>query len=169
MRTTLYAGIAFALLAGQANAGSFTDLGIANGQMTSLSHNGRIAAGIAGESGWRWAKDRGPSVLTGFVEVEGMTSDTVRSATSIAPSTIDSVSLDSRPLAWAWRSSSMSSSRLCGSPESAWVMRSNHDRGGVLGGSSLIACRCEPLRAGRQCSKSAETARLQRGEAGASD
>jgi len=74
MRTSLHAAIAFALLAGAAHAASFTDLGIANGQMTSLSHNGRIAAGIAGESGWRWAKDRGSSVLTGFVEVEGMSS-----------------------------------------------------------------------------------------------
>jgi hypothetical protein len=72
MRITLYAATAFTLLAGQANAASFTDLGVAGGQMTSLSHNGRIAAGIAGESGWRWAKDRGPSVLAGFVDVEGM-------------------------------------------------------------------------------------------------
>lgn len=74
MRISLYAAIALAVLAARAEAGSFTDLGIANGQMTSLSRNGRIAAGIAGESGWRWAKDRGASVLDGFVEVEGMSS-----------------------------------------------------------------------------------------------
>ena len=46
-----------------------------------------------------------------------MTSATVRSVTSMAPSTIDSVSLESRPLAWAWRSSSSSSSTLRGSPD----------------------------------------------------
>ncbi|MGN6519336.1 MAG: hypothetical protein ACTHK2_07935 [Dokdonella sp.] len=74
MRISLYAGITVALLAARAEAGSFTGLDIPDGQMTSLSHNGRIAAGIAGESGWRWAKDRGASVLDGFVEVEGMSS-----------------------------------------------------------------------------------------------
>ncbi|HEY6940729.1 hypothetical protein [Dokdonella sp.] len=74
MRISLHAAIIFAVFSGHAYAGRFVDLGVANGQMTSLSHNGRIAAGIAGESGWRWAKDRGASVLTGFVEAEGMSS-----------------------------------------------------------------------------------------------
>lgn len=72
MRSTLHAGLALALLAGPAAAGTFYDLGIPSGQLTSLSHNGRIAAGIAGQSGWRWAKDRGPMVMNGFAGAGGM-------------------------------------------------------------------------------------------------
>jgi|GEM_PF-1075409 len=72
MRTSLYAGIALALLAGSVHAGTFYDLGVAGGQTTGLSHNGRIAAGIAGDSAWRWAKDRGAVALTGFVSSNGM-------------------------------------------------------------------------------------------------
>ena len=74
MRHSLFAGIASTLFAGHAVAGTFFDLGVSDGQMTALSRNGRVAAGIAGQSGWRWAKDRGSSALTGFVDVEGMNS-----------------------------------------------------------------------------------------------
>ncbi|MEP7043655.1 MAG: hypothetical protein ABI843_11370 [Dokdonella sp.] len=72
MRTTLYAGIVFALFAGQAAAGTFYDLGVGGGQTTAISYNGRIATGIAGQAAWRWAKDRGAEQLTGFTDAEGM-------------------------------------------------------------------------------------------------
>jgi uncharacterized membrane protein len=74
MRISICAGIVFTLLAGHASAGSFTDLGIPNAQLTSLSRNGRLAAGIAGDSAWRWNKDRGAVAMTGFVSSNGMNS-----------------------------------------------------------------------------------------------
>lgn len=74
MRTPLYAVIALALTITQAQAGSFQALGTEGGQMTSFSHNGRVATGIAGETAWRWAKDRGTSPLTGFIASNGMSS-----------------------------------------------------------------------------------------------
>lgn len=73
MRSTLHAGLALALLAGPAAAGTFYDLGIPSGQLTSLSHNGRVATGvISSETSWRWAKDRGAQVLNGFAGANGM-------------------------------------------------------------------------------------------------
>jgi probable HAF family extracellular repeat protein len=74
MRISLYAGLALALAAGHAAAGSFTDVGVVGGQLTSLSHNGRIAGGIVGDSAWRWNKDSGAVVMTGFVSSNGMNS-----------------------------------------------------------------------------------------------
>jgi uncharacterized membrane protein len=71
MRTTLYAGLTLTLLSAHAAAGSFQDLGIAGGQMTALSQNGRIAVGIAGQSGWVWTQGKGAVALTGFTDVEG--------------------------------------------------------------------------------------------------
>ncbi|HEU4665193.1 MAG TPA: hypothetical protein VFS55_14285 [Dokdonella sp.] len=117
MRTSLHAAVAVALLSAHAYAGSFTDLGVADGQMTSLSHNGRIAAGIAGETGWRWAKDRGTSTLTGFVEVEGMSSW----AQPIAGAWTDAATLDVAALAY-------SNSDLVGGPV---------EIGGIPGGVGL--------------------------------
>jgi uncharacterized membrane protein len=66
--------MALALFAGHASAGIFYDVGVAGGQLTSLSHNGRVAAGVAGASAWRWNKDRGAVTLTGFVASNGMSS-----------------------------------------------------------------------------------------------
>ena len=74
MRTTLFAGFALALLTGHATAGTFYDVGVPDGQLTSLSHNGRIAAGVAGSSAWRWNKDSGAVVMTGFTSSYGMSS-----------------------------------------------------------------------------------------------
>lgn len=76
MRTTLYAGIAFALalLAGGAQAASFTAIDMPSGQATGLSHNGRIVGGIAGKAAWRWTPSRGAVVLDGFSDANGMSS-----------------------------------------------------------------------------------------------
>lgn len=74
MRTTLIASLVLTAFAGPAAAGTFYDVGVPGGQLTSLSHNGRIAAGIAGDSAWRWNKDRGAALLTGFVSSNGMSS-----------------------------------------------------------------------------------------------
>jgi uncharacterized membrane protein len=74
MRTSLCASLVLALIAGNATAGTFTDVGVPGGQLTSISHNGRIAGGIAGESAWRWNKDSGAVVMTGFVSSNGMNS-----------------------------------------------------------------------------------------------
>ncbi|ULU25048.1 hypothetical protein DYST_01971 [Dyella terrae] len=70
-----------------------------------------------------------------------MTSSTLSSVTLMAPSTMVRVSGDIRPLAWAVRSSSMSSFRLRGSPENMWPSRSHQLRWAgplVLPGSSFI-------------------------------
>ncbi|HUD42435.1 MAG TPA: hypothetical protein VMR06_10630 [Dokdonella sp.] len=74
MRTTLHAGIAFALalLAGGAQAASFTVIDVPAGQTTGLSHNGRIVSGIAGKAAWRWTPARGAEILTGFSDTNGM-------------------------------------------------------------------------------------------------
>jgi len=74
MRISICAGVVFTLLAGQAAAGSFTEVGAAGAQLTSLSHNGRLAAGINGASAWRWNKDRGSVDMTGFIASNGMNS-----------------------------------------------------------------------------------------------
>lgn len=67
-------GVALLFAAGQVAAATFQDLGVPGGQGVTLSRNGRIAAGIAGESGWRWAKDRGVVALTGFTSAQHMNS-----------------------------------------------------------------------------------------------
>jgi uncharacterized membrane protein len=72
MRTSFFAGLVSTLVAGNALAASFTDIGVANGQLTSVSHNGRIAGGIGGDGAWRWNKDRGAVSMTGFVSTNGM-------------------------------------------------------------------------------------------------
>ena len=74
MRTSLAIGIVLALFTGSSWAGSFQQIGDANAQATSLSRNGRIAAGSAGGSAWRWAKDRGTVTVTGFSGSNGMNS-----------------------------------------------------------------------------------------------
>ena len=75
MRTSLYAGLALAVFAGNAGAGTFYDVGVAGGQITSLSHDGRIAAGVVGGGAvFRWNKDRGAVPLSGFVSSYGMNS-----------------------------------------------------------------------------------------------
>jgi uncharacterized membrane protein len=74
MRISICAGVVFALLAGHASAGSFTDIGVPGAQLTSLSRNGRLAAGINGSSAWRWNKDRGSVDMTGFLSSNGMNS-----------------------------------------------------------------------------------------------
>ncbi|HJT97251.1 MAG TPA: hypothetical protein VJ696_02970 [Rhodanobacteraceae bacterium] len=71
MRISLCTGLVLSLLAGPAAAGSFTDVGVQNGQLTSLSHNGRIAGGVVGDAAWRWNKDRGAVAMTGFVASNG--------------------------------------------------------------------------------------------------
>ncbi len=74
MRASLYCAITFALWAGHASAATFTDVGLSGAQLTALSHNGRVATGIAGGAGWRWNKDRGAVVLDGFADANGMNS-----------------------------------------------------------------------------------------------
>ena len=74
MRISLYAGLVLTLAAGHAAAGSFTDVGVVGGQLTSLSYNGRIAGGIGGGGAWRWNKDSGAVVMGGFVSSNGMNS-----------------------------------------------------------------------------------------------
>ena len=46
MRISFCVGLALALAAGDAAAATFTDVGVPNGSLTSLSRNGRIAAGV---------------------------------------------------------------------------------------------------------------------------
>ena len=71
----LSAGLVLTLFAGHAAAGSFTTVGGPNDQLTSLSHNGRIAGGInGGGTAWRWNKDSGKTVMTGFLDSQGMDS-----------------------------------------------------------------------------------------------
>jgi len=72
MRTLIPTGIALALFAGHATAGTFIDVGVPGGQLTGLSHNGRIASGVVGGGSWRWAKDRGAIPLDGFGDANGM-------------------------------------------------------------------------------------------------
>src|SRR4051812_20209256 len=75
MRIPLCAALIATLLAGQATAATFTDLGVDGIALTSLSVNGHIASGVVGTSGaWRWTKDTGPVVMAGFVNSEGMNS-----------------------------------------------------------------------------------------------
>ncbi|HEV7490979.1 MAG TPA: hypothetical protein VGO25_09245 [Rhodanobacteraceae bacterium] len=74
MRTSLCASLVLALLAGNATAATFTVVGGPGAQLTSLSHNGRIAGGINGSSAWRWNKDIGIDPMTGFLSTNGMDS-----------------------------------------------------------------------------------------------
>ncbi len=75
MRTHFYTGLIAALVAGQASAGTFTDLGTNGISLTSLSVNGHIASGVIGTSGaWRWTQDSGVVMMTGFVNSQGMNS-----------------------------------------------------------------------------------------------
>lgn len=72
MRASCIAGFGLSLIAGLAHAGTFHELAVPSGQLTSLSENGRVAAGIAGASGWRWAKDRGVTQIDGALGASGM-------------------------------------------------------------------------------------------------
>src|SRR3954468_20972051 len=75
MRIPLCAALIATLLAGQATAATFTDLGVDGIQLTSLSVNGHIASGVIGTSGaWRWTRDEGAILMDGFVSSEGMNS-----------------------------------------------------------------------------------------------
>jgi hypothetical protein len=75
MRTPLCAGLIAALVAGQATAGTFTDLGVDGISLTSLSVNGHIASGVLGSSAaWRWTEDSGVIMMDGFVNSLGMNS-----------------------------------------------------------------------------------------------
>lgn len=87
MRNPLLSGLtlALALQAGSATAGSFETIGPANGQLTSISENGRIATGILGQAAWRWAQDRGDSLIVDATGSQGMS----RWAQPIAGSALD--------------------------------------------------------------------------------
>lgn len=75
MRISICAGLVLALLAGHATAGTFNSIGTAGDQLTSLSHNGRIGGGInSGGTAWRWNKDIGRVLMTGFLSTNGMDS-----------------------------------------------------------------------------------------------
>ena len=75
MRNSLLTGLIASLLAGQATAGTFTDLGADGLQLTSLSVNGHIASGVIGTSGaWRWTEEQGATIMDGFVSSNGMNS-----------------------------------------------------------------------------------------------
>ena len=75
MRISFYVGLALALAAGDAAAATFTDVGVPNGSLTSLSRNGRIAAGVTtGGTVFRWNKDSGAATLTNFDSEGGMNS-----------------------------------------------------------------------------------------------
>jgi uncharacterized membrane protein len=75
MRISLCAALVSTLIAGPVSAGTFIDLALPGSQLTSLSHNGRIAAGIYGDAGaWRWNKDSGAVTMTGFFSTSGMSS-----------------------------------------------------------------------------------------------
>jgi uncharacterized membrane protein len=71
MRSMLSAAV-LALLAGSAQAGTFTDLATPGAQLTGLSRNGRVAGLYGVDTGWRWAKDIGTSTIAGFAESRGM-------------------------------------------------------------------------------------------------
>jgi len=72
MRPTPLASFLLALVVAPAAAGTFQDIGVAGGQLTGLSHNGRIASGTGGDGARRWNKDRGATTLAGFVASNGM-------------------------------------------------------------------------------------------------
>ena len=75
MRISLYAGLVLTLAAGHAAAGSFTDVGVPGGSLTSLSRNGRIAAGVTtSNTVFRWNKDSGAVTLANFDSAGGMNS-----------------------------------------------------------------------------------------------
>ncbi len=75
MRISLCAGLIMSVLAGQATAGTFTDLGVDGLSLTSLSVNGHIASGVIGTSAaWRWTKAQGATTMDGFVTSHGMNS-----------------------------------------------------------------------------------------------
>lgn len=74
MRSMLFAGIATALLAGSAHAGTFYDLATPNAQLTGLSRNGRVAGLYSNSAAYRWAKDIGVAEITDFDSVNGMNS-----------------------------------------------------------------------------------------------
>jgi hypothetical protein len=75
MRISLCAGLIMSILAGQATAGTFTDLGADGLVLSSLSVNGHIASGgFAGNGAWRWTQDQGITVMDGFVTSLGMNS-----------------------------------------------------------------------------------------------
>lgn len=74
MRSLLFAGIAVALLAGSAHAGTFYDLNTPSAQLTGLSRNGRVAGLYTNAAAYRWAKDRGVSEIANFNSVNGMDS-----------------------------------------------------------------------------------------------
>lgn len=75
MRVRLGCIVLFSLSAGSAGAAGFVDLGVAGGQATGMSRNGRIVSGSLGGAGaWRWAKDRGAVTLAGFTGSQGMSS-----------------------------------------------------------------------------------------------
>ena len=73
MRNSLCAALVSTLIACHAVAGTFIDVGVAGSQLTSLSRNGRIGAGIIGDSAaFRWNKDSGAVVMEGFLSTNGM-------------------------------------------------------------------------------------------------
>ncbi|HET6546308.1 MAG TPA: hypothetical protein VFG55_06125 [Rhodanobacteraceae bacterium] len=74
MRIRLALALVTAAFALGARAGTFDEIDVPGGQVTGLSHNGRIATGIAGAAAWRWNKDRAATFLTGFVSSHGMNS-----------------------------------------------------------------------------------------------
>ena len=75
MRMSFCASVALALVAGHAAAGTFTDVGVPGASLTSLSRNGRVAAGVTmGGSVFRWNKDSGAVTLAGFDSSSGMNS-----------------------------------------------------------------------------------------------
>lgn len=74
MRPTLLAGIATALLAGSAHAGTFYDLDTPDAQLTGLSRNGRIAGLYGNGVAYRWAKDIGVVEIADFQDVNGTNS-----------------------------------------------------------------------------------------------
>jgi len=75
MRTHFYTGLIASLLAGQASAATFTDLGTDGISLTSLSVNGHIASGVLGNNAaWRWDAGTGLVMMNGFVSSQGMNS-----------------------------------------------------------------------------------------------
>jgi uncharacterized membrane protein len=75
MRTHFLAGLIASLLAGQAIAGTFTDLGVDGIALSSLSANGHIASGVLGyNAAWRWDAAAGVVMMNGFVTSQGMNS-----------------------------------------------------------------------------------------------
>jgi uncharacterized membrane protein len=75
MRTHFLTGLIASLLAGQASAATFTDLGVDGISLTSLSVNGHIASGVLGTSAaWRWDQASGVVPMSGFRNSYGMNS-----------------------------------------------------------------------------------------------